>query len=210
MLLNGFQVSDSMLFRVAQTFESIGPNVFRWAYRWDVNYFKLQFRLSFVCFMLERAIATQASATYEKNHNFRIIGPILVLASILFAGAMSVSYNLCKSKKLSKNIQQTSLVNAPIIVLYSIYIALDILSLMCALILNAINQKLLIINERTDLRLSSRYQITENIRVFKFLYKIIITGISIAALCTASSLTIRAMTLKNYKLLARISYFGVG
>jgi hypothetical protein len=103
----------------------------------------------------------------------------------------------------------TILVNAPIIVLYSIYISLDIISLMCGLILNAINQKLLIINERTDLRLSSRYQISENIRVFKFLYKIIITGIFIAALCTASSLSIRAMALKNYQLLARISYFGV-
>lgn len=80
---------------------------------------------------------------------------------------------------------------------------------MCALILNAINQKLRVINERTDLRLSSRYQISENIRVFKFLYKIIISGTFIAALCTASSLTIRAMTLKNYQLLARISYFGV-
>jgi hypothetical protein len=102
-----------------------------------------------------------------------------------------------------------SLVRAPIIVLYSIYIALDIISLMCALILNAINQKLHVINARTDLRLSSRYQVSENIRVLEFLRKLLILGVIIALLCTASSLSIRSMALKNYQLLARISYFGV-
>ncbi|KAI6232093.1 hypothetical protein M3Y95_00450600 [Aphelenchoides besseyi] len=179
LILNGVDVSDMIVYKLLNTFESLGPNLFR---------------LSFISFMLERAIATHNVYDYEKDRRFCVIGPLLVVFSICFSMVMSFSYNLF---------------HAPIVVLYTIYISLDVISLMCALILNAINQKLQVINARTDLRLSSRYQISENLRVLQFLRKLLLFGVFIALLCTASSLSIRALAVKNYKLLARISYFGL-
>jgi hypothetical protein len=82
LLLHGFTVSSTLYYQIFQTFESLGSNICR---------------LSFISFMLERAIATQKSATYEKNRRFRIVGPFLVLLSVTVSAAMSISYNLCKS-----------------------------------------------------------------------------------------------------------------
>ncbi|KAI6209713.1 hypothetical protein M3Y96_00249900 [Aphelenchoides besseyi] len=175
LILNSVDVSGMIVYKLLNTFESLGPNLFR---------------LSFISFMLERAIATHNVYDYEKDRRFCAIGPLLVVFSICLSMVMSF-------------------IHAPIVLLYTIYISLDVISLMCALILNAINQKLQVINNRTDLRLSSRYQISENLRVLQFLRKLLLFGVFIALLCTASSLSIRALVVKNYKLLARISYFGL-
>ncbi|CAD5230039.1 unnamed protein product [Bursaphelenchus okinawaensis] len=179
---NNFEMQKETFFKVLNMFESIGPNIFR---------------LTFIAFTIERAIATRRSYNYESSSSK--LGYILVPLSLLCAFSLSFSYNLL-----------TLPVNASLTLLYAIYISLDTLSLAATLILIALNQKWQSIeNISTFYNLSMRYQIFENIRILLFLVRIIAIGFSIALVATVSSLTIRKLHFTHYTYYARVVYFGL-
>uniref|UniRef100_A0A1I7SLL5 Serpentine receptor class gamma n=1 Tax=Bursaphelenchus xylophilus TaxID=6326 RepID=A0A1I7SLL5_BURXY len=175
---NQFTLRTNIGFRILNMFESLGPNIFR---------------LTFIAFTIERAVATRRIYSYELSSP--VLGYVLMPLSLMCAFSLSFSYNI---------------LNASLTILYAIYISLDTLSLAATLILIALNQKWQSIeNISTYYNLSMRYQIFENIRILLFLVRIISLGFTAALMATISSLTIRKLHFTHYTYYARVSYFGI-
>ncbi|KAE9555933.1 hypothetical protein FO519_000789 [Halicephalobus sp. NKZ332] len=119
-------------------------------------------RISFFCFTVERSVATLRASSYETGGNIFLGVFLTILAQLitLFLGLNYYCFNFDMYYQLG--------------ILFSI----DILNIITLIILMKINKSKRKINIKSQIALSQRYQIVENIRVLKFLFPLIMIGIT--------------------------------
>ncbi|KAH7693111.1 hypothetical protein AAVH_39859 [Aphelenchoides avenae] len=137
------------------------------------------FRLGFTAHCLERFAATVFSGTYENRLVFKVVGPLLMLLADSVSAGISIGYTILG---MSFSITVT------------VVMGFDLLSLLSVVSLEHCNRKLRRLYLTSDIRLTKRYQLVENLRVLRFLRPLICTGIFFSILALTCGLSLRFFT----------------
>ncbi|KAI1713232.1 sre G protein-coupled chemoreceptor domain-containing protein [Ditylenchus destructor] len=120
-------------------------------------------RTTFLSLAIERFFATAYSATYEEDRRFFLLPALLIPLSYGFALIWAMSF-----------LQW----NLPYITFVTCTTLIDIAGTLSCLMLAYYNKRLRKQNLRTDIQLSQRYQINENLRVLGIIRPIMIAGVT--------------------------------
>ncbi|KAI1716911.1 cysteine-rich secretory protein family domain-containing protein [Ditylenchus destructor] len=120
-------------------------------------------RTTFLSLAIERFFATAYSATYETDRRFFLLPALLIPLSYAFALIWSMSF------------LKWSL---PYIIFVTCTTLIDIAGTISCLMLAYYNKRLRKQNLRTDIQLSQRYQINENLRVLGIIRPIMMAGVT--------------------------------